>query len=149
MLMAGLIVLALVLTATMFATQQMMLGFPSAIFWALLGGQSYLQSTIPWGDIYFYIYFASFGMAIFCMFAAYALRTKKEEADEGDLFFDEGGDKDVKFIDEGGSPSDARERYDEYGDPYRKTKPEPKEKLSLQRRGIRDRAEARRKHFES
>jgi len=99
MLLAGLIVIATALTATMFASKSSMLGFPCLIFWAIMGGYCYQQSTATW-DIYYLTFFASFGMGIFSMFAAYALRTKKEEAKEGDSYFDEGRDRDVKFIDE-------------------------------------------------
>lgn len=130
----GFALLALGLTIAMFATKSMTLGFPSAIFWFVLGGYAYTESSIPWGDIYYFLFFASFGMGIFCMFAAYALRTKKEEAIEGDLFFDEGGDKDVKFIDEGGN---GAEDADDNG-----------EKPSRRTRDIRDRANKRRSRWE-
>jgi len=102
--------LALGLTVAMFVTRQMMLGFPSALFWAIVGGWAYTESVTPWGDWQYFLFFASMGMAIFSMFAAYALRTKKEELEEGDEFIDEGKD-DTVFIDEQGSESgggDAR-----------------------------------------
>ena len=117
MILLGLALLALGLTVAMFVTRQMMLGFPCGLFWAILGGYAYTQSTTPWGDWQYFLFFASMGMVVFSIFAAYALRTKKQEAVEGDLYFDEGGDADVKFIDEGGSkdtelddekPSNAR-----------------------------------------
>lgn len=98
-----LIMLALIpvaLTWSMFQSKSAMLGFPCAIFWAIFGGAAYQESTVVW-DVYYLLFFGAFGMVIFTMFAAYGLRTKKEEAKEGDLFLDEGGDKDVKFIDEG------------------------------------------------
>jgi hypothetical protein len=91
---------AIVLTCAMFQSRQAMLGFPCLIFWAIMGGYCYQQSTATW-DIYYLTFFGSFGMAIFCAFAAYGLRTKKEEMADGDDFIDEGKD-DVKFIDEGG-----------------------------------------------
>jgi len=75
-----------------------MLGFPCLIFWAIFGGQSYTLSTATW-DIYYLTFFASFGMAIFSAYAAFGLRTKKEELAEGDPYIDEGKD-DVKFIDD-------------------------------------------------
>ena len=78
-----------------------MLGFPCLIFWAITGGYCYQESATTW-DMYYFVFFASMFMGVFCAFAAYALRTKKEEAEEGDLYFDEGGDDDVKYIDEGG-----------------------------------------------
>ena len=46
------------------------------------------------------LFFGAMGMAIFCSVAAYALRTRKEEEQEGDQLIDEGADKDVRFIGE-------------------------------------------------
>lgn len=95
--------IAVLLTCTMVISKSSMLGFPSAVFWMLFGGQAYTLSTAV-GDIYFLTAIASLlGMTFFCMFGAYALRTKKEEAKEGDQLIDEGGDKDIRFIDEGGN----------------------------------------------
>ena len=111
MLLAGLIVIAVALTCAMFATKSSMLGFPCLIFWAITGGYCYQESVATW-DMYYFAFFASMFMGIFCAFAAFALRTKKEEAKEGDRFFDEGGDNDVKFVDEGGSKSEADEDED-------------------------------------
>jgi len=133
MLLAGLIVIATTLTATMFASKSSMLGFPGLIFWAIMGGYCYQESVATW-DLYYLTFFGAFGMAIFCAFAAYALRTKKEEAEEGDLFFDEGADKDIRYIDEGGSGKDAT---DEDG-----------EKPSRRTRSIRERASRRRTRWE-
>ena len=109
MILCTLAALAVIITCTMFYTKSSMLGFPSGIFWALLGGHSYTLSTATW-DIEYMIFFASMGMLIFCIFAAYALKTKKEEAIEGDLYFDEGGDKDVKFIDESKSGENEEDK---------------------------------------
>ena len=100
MLFAVLAFAAVVLTYSMFQSRSSMLGFPCLIFWSIMGGYCYQQSTATW-DIYYLTFFGSFGMGIFSMFAAYALRTKKEEAAEGDEFIDEGKD-DIKFIDEDG-----------------------------------------------
>jgi len=133
MLLAGLIVIATTLTATMFASKSSMLGFPCLIFWAITSGYCYQESGATW-DNYYFMFFASIFMGVFCAFAAYALRTKKEEAREGDLYFDEGGDKDVKFIDEGDGGKDAT---DEYG-----------EKPSRRTRSIRERASRRRTRWE-
>ncbi len=130
MLLAILGIIALALTCTMFVSKQAMLGFPCLIFWALTGGQSYLQSTVPWGDIYFYLYFSSFGMAIFCAFAAFALRTKKEEIEAGELYIDEGKPEET-YIDESG-PSESEELED---------------KPSRQVRAVRDRAAKRRSRW--
>jgi hypothetical protein len=91
--MVGLLLLclpALGLTVTMFATRNMMLGFPSAIFWGILGGYAYIQSAATW-DWQYILFFASMGMVIFSLFAAFALRKKDlagPDADKG------------KFIDE-------------------------------------------------
>ena len=114
MLLAVLAFAAVVLTYGMFSSRQSMLGFPCLIFWAILGGYCYQQSTVTW-DIYYLMFFGSFGMAIFSAFAAYGLRTKKEELEEGDEFIDEGADKDIRFIDEVGKkgsdePVDGEEK---------------------------------------
>lgn len=107
MLLYGLMVLALVLTCTMFATKQMMLGFPSLIFWAILSGHAYNESTSTW-DIYYFLFFASMGMAIFCALAMYGLRTKKEEKAEGDQLIDESTEE-AGFIDEGEDEETSRQ----------------------------------------
>ncbi len=130
-----LLLAALGLTIAMFLSHNPMLGFPATLFWALFGGYSYSLSDAAW-DIYFLVAFGSLlGMAIFSAFAAYALRTKKEEAKEGDLYFDEGGDKDVKFIDEGGNKGDKDTETESGTD---------EEKPSKRTRDIRDRANRRR-----
>jgi hypothetical protein len=129
-LVLGLMAVGLLIAMT--ATKQMMLGFPTAILWFILGGYSYTQSSTPWSDWQYYLFFASMGIGIFSMFAAYALRTKKEEAQEGDLYFDEGGDKDVKFVDEG---SDSEKDVGE-------------DKPRRVSRDIRDRAERRRARWD-
>lgn len=140
---------AVVLTCTMFQSRSSMLGFPCLIFWAILGGYCYQQSTATW-DIYYLLFFASFGMAIFSAFSAHALRTKKEEAEEGDLYFDEGGDDDVKFIDECASPEKAKDYYDEYGNvrpKYARQKAD-EEVVGDRTRGVRERAETRRRKLD-
>ena len=138
--------LALGLTVFLFHTRNAMLGFPSAIFWAVFGGFCYQQSTATW-DIYYLVFFAAFGMVIFTMFAAFALRTKKEELATGEEFIDEGKD-DVAFIDEGLSPSENKARYDEYGNSRRPPKKADEEVVSARVQGIRDRAAARRKKYD-
>ena len=135
MLMFALVFIAVVLTLAMFISKQAMLGFPCLIFWAILGGYCYQQSTATW-DIYYLTFFGSFGMAIFCAFAAFGLRTKKEELAEGDEYIDEGKD-DVKFIDEGGSSKNNESDIDDDG-----------EKPSRRTREIRDRASKRRTRWE-
>lgn len=85
MLLGMLAFMAVALTCTMFMSRQMMLGFASALMWALVGAQAYTLSTVPWGDLYFYIAFSSFfGMTIFCSLAAYGLREREDAVDEED-----------------------------------------------------------------
>ncbi len=114
--------IATALTFAMFHTRQMMLGFPCLMFWAILGGYCYGLSVYDW-DIYYFLFFASFGMAIFCALAMYALRTKKQEKEEGDELIDE-TEEDKPYIDEG----------KEEGEP----------KVSKRTQAVRDRAEERR-----
>ena len=134
---------AVALTVAMFLSRSPALGFPSAIFWALVGGQSYIQSTATW-DMYFLAAFATLlGMVAFCAFSAYGLKTKKEELATGEEFIDEGKD-DMTFFDEGASPSESRQRYDEYGSPRRAPKKADEEVVSARVKGIRERAAARR-----
>ena len=131
MLFAVLAFAAVVLTYALFQSRQAMLGFPCLIFWAILSGYCYQESTTTW-DIYYLTFFGSIFVGVFCALAAFALRTKKEEAQEGDLYFDEGGDNDVKFIDESGkSDTDTDE------DKPRKSS-----------RQIRDRADRRRTRWD-
>ena len=90
-LFMGLGVIAVGLTIAMFAARQYMLGFPSAIFWAIMGGVFYNQSEATW-DIYYLVFFAAMGMTIFAMFAAYGVRKQDlsgPDADKG-RFIDEG-----------------------------------------------------------
>lgn len=87
----ALMLLPLGLTVTMFATKNSMLGFPSGIFWGVLGGYSYLQSTSTW-DWQYLLFFASIGMVIFSILAAYTLRNKDlagPDIDRGEQFIDE------------------------------------------------------------
>lgn len=132
MLFAILAFSAVVLTYAMFQSRQAMLGFPCLIFWAIMGGYCYQESTATW-DIYYLTFFGSIGMAIFCAFAAFGLRTKKEELAEGDEFIDEGKD-DVKFIDEDGKDNS--------------TESEDDEKPRRTSREIRERADRRRTRWE-
>jgi len=112
MLLALLAFVAVMLTMTLFRTKEAMLGFPCAIMWAITGAQSYLLSTVPWGDIYFYLFFASFfGMTIFTSLAAFGLREKRdtyceEEADETEQGVVEGEEgEDTVFGEEESKPS--------------------------------------------
>jgi len=106
----ALLAIAVALTWAMFSSRNMMLGFPCAMFWAIMGGYCYTQSTATW-DIWYFLFFASaFGMTVFCALAMFALRTKKEEKAEEDEFIDE-GKEDLHYIDEGkgeeGSPDES------------------------------------------
>lgn len=101
MTVSVLVIIPLVLTLAMFVTREMMLGFPCVIFWAILGGWCYQQSTVTW-DIDYFSFFASMGMVIFSLMAMWGLRTRKQEVEEGDTYIDEGTGKGEKFIDEGG-----------------------------------------------
>jgi len=95
-LLAG---IAVFLTRTMFQARQPMLGFPCGIFWVLTGAQAFTLSTVPWGDIYYYVFFSSsIGMTIFTMFAAFGLREKRdtyadEEMEQGDRKYADKGSK--------------------------------------------------------
>lgn len=95
MILFMLITVAVALTCAMFATKQMMLGFPSVIFWAIAGGQAYMISTALW-DIYYFIAIACLlGMTIYCSLAMYGLRDRKPtlgEIEDGSKFVDEGKD---------------------------------------------------------
>jgi len=92
-------VIPLELTVAMFLSRQMMLGLPSALFWAVLGGYAYTQSTTPWGDWQYFLFFASMGMVMYCALAAYGLRERKDVDAEGEEA--EGHDLDSVFYGEG------------------------------------------------
>jgi hypothetical protein len=82
--------LAAGLTIAMFATRRMLLGFPAGVFWAVLAGFSYQQSTSTW-DWQYILFFASIGMTIFAIYAAFTLRKRDltgPDMDEG-AFVDE------------------------------------------------------------
>lgn len=82
-------IIAVALTWAMFSSRQSMLGFPAAIFWLLFGADAYQNSVTMW-DMYYFIFFASsIGMSIFCMFAAYGLREKKDVGTDEDEYIDE------------------------------------------------------------
>ena len=122
MLFYALIIITVVITGVMFMAKEPLLGFPCLIFWALLGGYCYQQSTVTW-DLYYLTFFASMGMAIFTGYAAFAIRRRDLDAKKSDWldaggFIDEEGkskngesgslaegkDRDV-FIDEPGTPN--------------------------------------------
>jgi hypothetical protein len=91
-LLAG---IAVALTYAMFAYKERLLGFPSGIFWAVLGGHAYTLSTATW-DIEYFLFFSSLGMFIFCIYGAFALKLRDIEPTEADW------DDSRKFIDEKG-----------------------------------------------
>ncbi len=113
----GLSILALGLTIAMFATRNMMLGFPSAIFWGILGGFSYQQSSTTW-DWQYTLFFSAMGMVIFCLFAAYALRKSDlagPDADKGE-FIDEGGLKSRKTAPKKRGSGNGQPKKKDWGD---------------------------------
>lgn len=65
------------LTMAMFHTKSMMLGFPCVIFWAILSGYAYGESTATW-DWQYLLFFGSMGMVIFSAIAMYGLREKRD-----------------------------------------------------------------------
>lgn len=97
---------AVALTVAMFVSRNPMLGFPSAMFWALFGGQAYVQSTAAW-DMYFLVAFASLlGMVTFCAFGAYGLREKKDSRTDEDEYIDEKGSKESYYDEAKPEPED-------------------------------------------
>lgn len=107
MILGALTIIAVSLTVAMFATKNSMLGFPSAMFWAILGGYAYQQSTIPWGDIYFYFSFACLlGMTTFCALGAFGLRERRDTIADAEM--DEEGEEDEHYID--GKPTEPSQR---------------------------------------
>lgn len=66
---------ATVLTYGMFQARQMLLAFPSAIFWWLFGGAMYQLSAATW-DLDYIVFLAAMFIGVFCMFAGFALRKK-------------------------------------------------------------------------
>ena len=139
MLLGILTIIAVSLTVAMFATRNLMLGFPSAIFWAILGGHCYQESAATW-DIYYLIFFASMGMAIFCMYSMYALRPSdlsEPDADKG-KYFDEVEEPDLRGnIDK----SEGKYADEQRGAFFDETKsPKPSDRIKR----LRDRATKRR-----
>lgn len=88
--------IAVALTCTMFVTKNSMLGYPSAMFWAIFGAYSYTLSTIPWGDTYYFLFFGAMGMAIFSVLATFALNKRDLEPEKKDLA------DSIKYVDEEG-----------------------------------------------
>ena len=113
MILYTLIFVAVVLTVTMFATRQAMLGWPCVIFWAIAGAHSFTLATAPWVDIYFYLFLAcSLGMTIFCMMAQFGLKEKKDRTDKEEYIDEQGG----KAIDDTGKTPDIENINDDFND---------------------------------
>lgn len=124
MLLGILAILAVVLTVALFATRNLMLGFPATIFWAILGGHCYQESTASW-DIYYLIFFASFGMAIFSMYSMYGLREQDlagPDADKG-KYFDELKEPDLRGDIDVGKEAPVDEKQGAYFDEDNPSKP--------------------------
>lgn len=129
------------LTFTLFHSRSMMMGFPAAIFWALLGGYGYILAAIlDWAEIivwsgwWMLFAFACFGMTIFCMFAAYGLREKHDTYAEQELE----GEDEGEFLGEEKEQSET-EKLD---DMFRTEAKEPKS--SRRTEDLRERARKRR-----
>ena len=95
------LVIAALLTVGMFVSRERMLGFPCGIAWFIAGGLCYVSSAADW-DMDFISAFSWFFMGVFTIYAAFGLKTKKEELDIGGEYIDEGKD-DLQFIDENGN----------------------------------------------
>ena len=105
--------IAVMLTFVMFHSKNSMLGYACAIFWVLTGAQALTLSISPWGDIYYFLFFAcAFGMTLFSILAAFGLREKKETMADEEMDEDaEPEDKeDGEFLDEKREPSDRTAR---------------------------------------
>jgi hypothetical protein len=131
-------IIALGLTVVMFTSRERMLGPAAAVFWAILGGYAYTESTTAWGDWQFFLAFACLlGMTTFSLLAAYALREKMDtiadqemEQGEGELI----GETKKKARKD---PVENEENSDMFGDD---TEPEP----STRTRRLRERVTKRR-----
>jgi len=124
----ALLLIPLFLTVAMFMSKQAMLGFPCALFWAILGGYAYTQSTTPWGDWQYYLAFGSLlGMTVFTALAAFGLREKRDTlADEGmekgdGGYFDEEGKAKGGYIHEGREKGDDLFSIEDASKPSKRT----------------------------
>lgn len=134
--------IAVVLTWSMFSSRNMMLGFPCAMFWGVLGAFYKTQSVVD-ADLNDILFFACMGMSFFSVLAMYGLRTKKQEIQDGDSFLDEKG-ADDRYFDEGKSShrqADPSMEIAEAGDSMQFS---AEERPSKKARGVRARAERRR-----
>lgn len=87
----ALLIGSILLTVGMLWSRRMMFGFPAGILWAITGGFAYQITAATW-DMWYILFFASMGMAIFSFIAMYALRKRDlagPDADKGQ-FIDEG-----------------------------------------------------------
>ena len=146
MLLMLLIVVAVALTCAMFATKQMMLGFPGVIFWAIASGQAYLTYTTVW-DIYYLIFFGCIGMAIFNSLAMYGLRDKKPtlgETEDSDRYIDEGENTGVQTgkFESVGEENEKKNTKDDLFDMESSHKPSEREKQLNKR--VKNRREGKR-----
>lgn len=124
MLLLILLVVSVALTCAMFASRNAMLGFPSAMFWAISGGQAYIISAAVW-DIYFIIAFASLlGMTTFCALGAYGLREKRDTIADEEMEKGERG-----HIDEKGKVDGSKNWYEDDGIPEHVEATRPTAKL--------------------
>jgi len=99
--------IAVILTSVMFSRKEPLLGFPSGIFWAILGGRAYQLSLATW-DIYYLLGFACLlGMLPFTIYAAFALRKRDLSPKKGDYL------SDGPYIDEGKGKETDMERWSE------------------------------------
>lgn len=105
MALAVAFIIALALTCTMFATRQAMLGYPSAMFWAVTGGVAYTYSDATWDTYYFIFFAATLGMTIFCVIAAFGLREQKDTGTDEKDFIDES----TNIVDDGNHSDDETE----------------------------------------
>jgi hypothetical protein len=128
---------AVFLTSIMFVTKNMLLGFPSLIFWAIAGADALTMSSATW-DMYYILFFACMGMAIFSAFAMYTLRLKdidpgRNDYDDADPMMDEGKDQMMDDL-----PRESSQYIDEGKDDFGSSQP------SRRVRDLRRRAAARR-----
>lgn len=136
--------IALGLTIAMFLTKNLMLGYPCAIFWASLSGLFYAKSAVTW-DAEYILFFACFGMTVFCVLVMFALRRR-----------DISGPDDVreKYIDEGSERKTGiqldpfskvgEDKKDSLDDEFSLGDPAGNNKMNKRRQALHDRAEKRR-----
>lgn len=112
-LFLALITIPSALTATMFLSKSNrapLLGFPSGIFWFVVGVYSYTQATTRTWDNIYYILFWAFGivMTLFTILAAIALWTTEQRSVEPEEPPQDRPDTTVDDIDRGDNSSRDR-----------------------------------------